>query len=115
ERSASSRVIQVRVSSGSESPFHTENGMRFILAPRSANARHSSIPENSQGSVPDPDDELALALTSLDTISVKSGHLILQILVLILDVLALVLRTLTLALYIPQDCVVSFDVALKSV
>nr|GFD21969.1 hypothetical protein [Tanacetum cinerariifolium] len=48
ERSASSRVIQVGVCSGSESASHTENGMRFILAPRSASARHSSIPENSQ-------------------------------------------------------------------
>nr|GFC47662.1 hypothetical protein [Tanacetum cinerariifolium] len=85
ERSASSRVIQVGVSSGSESPSHTESRMRFILAPRSANARYSSIPGNSQGmrnlpgspnflgSVPDPDDEAALALTSLDTISVKAA------------------------------------------
>nr|GEX39968.1 hypothetical protein [Tanacetum cinerariifolium] len=48
EWSASSRVIQVEVSSGSESPSHTESGMRFMLAPRSANAKHSSIPENSQ-------------------------------------------------------------------
>nr|GEZ77329.1 putative reverse transcriptase domain-containing protein [Tanacetum cinerariifolium] len=43
--------MHVRVSSGSESPSHTETGMRFMLAPRSANARHSSIPENSQGVV----------------------------------------------------------------
>nr|GFC81935.1 hypothetical protein [Tanacetum cinerariifolium] len=35
------------------------------------------------------------------------------ILVLILDVLALVLRTLTLALYNPQDCIVSFDIAFE--
>nr|GFA77269.1 hypothetical protein [Tanacetum cinerariifolium] len=41
--------MQVRVSSGSESPSHTESGMRFMLAPRSANAQHSSIPRNSQG------------------------------------------------------------------
>nr|GEZ94817.1 hypothetical protein [Tanacetum cinerariifolium] len=49
ERSASSRVMQVGVSSGSASSFYTENGMRFMLAPRSASARHSSIPGNSQG------------------------------------------------------------------
>nr|GEW32544.1 hypothetical protein [Tanacetum cinerariifolium] len=49
ERFASSSVIYVGVCLGSESPSHTESGMRFMLAPRSANARHSSIPENSQG------------------------------------------------------------------
>nr|GEZ97102.1 hypothetical protein [Tanacetum cinerariifolium] len=43
----------------------------------------------------------------------QSGHLILQILVLILNVLALVLRTLTLALHIPQDCIVSLDIAFE--
>nr|GEZ61819.1 DNA-directed DNA polymerase [Tanacetum cinerariifolium] len=48
-RSTSSRVMQVGVSSGSESPFHTKSGIRFMLAPRSANAKHSSIPGNSQG------------------------------------------------------------------
>nr|GFC57806.1 hypothetical protein [Tanacetum cinerariifolium] len=48
-RSASSRVMQVGVSLGSKSPFHTESGMRLMLAPRSANAKHSSIPGNSQG------------------------------------------------------------------
>nr|GFB44851.1 hypothetical protein [Tanacetum cinerariifolium] len=47
ERSASSRVMQVGVSSGSESPSHTESGMRFMLALRSTNARHSSILGNS--------------------------------------------------------------------
>nr|GEZ98335.1 hypothetical protein [Tanacetum cinerariifolium] len=51
ERSTSSSVIHVGVSSGSESPSHTESGMRFMLASRSANARHSSIPKNSQGVV----------------------------------------------------------------
>nr|GFB95056.1 hypothetical protein [Tanacetum cinerariifolium] len=40
---------EVGVSLGSESPFHTESGMRLMLAPRSANAKHSSIPGNSQG------------------------------------------------------------------
>nr|GFC73738.1 hypothetical protein [Tanacetum cinerariifolium] len=49
ERSASSRVMQVGVSSGSDNSFYTKSGMRFMLAPRSANARHSSIPGNSQG------------------------------------------------------------------
>nr|GEX52137.1 copia protein [Tanacetum cinerariifolium] len=34
-------------------------------------------------------------------------------LVLILNVLALVLRTLTLALHIPQDCIVGFDIAFE--
>nr|GFA86828.1 hypothetical protein [Tanacetum cinerariifolium] len=43
----------------------------------------------------------------------QSGHLNLQILVLILNVLALVLRNLTLALHIPQDCIVSFDIAFE--
>nr|GEX58060.1 hypothetical protein [Tanacetum cinerariifolium] len=83
ERSASSSVVHIGVSSGSESPSHTESGMRFMLAPRYTNARHSSIPENSQGmrnfprspsflgSVPDPEDEAVLALTNLDIISVK--------------------------------------------
>nr|GFC20375.1 hypothetical protein [Tanacetum cinerariifolium] len=37
----------------------------------------------------------------------------LQILILVLNILALVLRTLTLVLHIPQDCIVSFDVAFK--
>nr|GFB20575.1 hypothetical protein [Tanacetum cinerariifolium] len=35
------------------------------------------------------------------------------ILVLILNVLVLVLRTLTMALHIPQDCIVSFDIAFE--
>nr|GFC43876.1 hypothetical protein [Tanacetum cinerariifolium] len=48
KQSASSRVMQVGVSSGTKSSFHTESGIRFMLAPRSANARHSSIPGNSQ-------------------------------------------------------------------
>nr|GEY42480.1 hypothetical protein [Tanacetum cinerariifolium] len=51
EWSASSSVIHVGVSSGSESPSYTESGMKFMLASRSANARHSSIPENSQDNV----------------------------------------------------------------
>nr|GFC43666.1 hypothetical protein [Tanacetum cinerariifolium] len=49
ERSASSRVMQVGVSFGSDNSFHTESGMRFMLEPISANARHSSILGNSQG------------------------------------------------------------------
>nr|GFC07964.1 hypothetical protein [Tanacetum cinerariifolium] len=49
KRSASSRVMQVEVSFGSESASHTKNGMRFMLAPRSAKAKHSFIPGNSQG------------------------------------------------------------------
>nr|GFC14762.1 hypothetical protein [Tanacetum cinerariifolium] len=42
-RSASLRVIKVGVSSGRESLFHTDNGMRFMLASRSARVKHSSI------------------------------------------------------------------------
>ncbi|GJY98756.1 putative nucleotidyltransferase, ribonuclease H [Tanacetum coccineum] len=42
-------VMQVGVRSGSESFSQTENGIRLMLAPRSANAKHSSIPGNSQG------------------------------------------------------------------
>nr|GFA10144.1 hypothetical protein [Tanacetum cinerariifolium] len=49
DRSASSRVIKVGVSSGRESLFHTDNGMKFMLAPRSDKAKHSSIPEKSHG------------------------------------------------------------------
>nr|GEZ12622.1 hypothetical protein [Tanacetum cinerariifolium] len=49
KRSASSRVIQVGDSSRRESLFQTDNGMRFMLAPRSAKAKHSSIPEKSHG------------------------------------------------------------------
>nr|GEX83723.1 hypothetical protein [Tanacetum cinerariifolium] len=49
DQSASSRVIKVGVSSGSEILFHTDNGMRFMLAPRSARAKHSSILGKSQG------------------------------------------------------------------
>ncbi|GJU65446.1 hypothetical protein Tco_1247281 [Tanacetum coccineum] len=50
DRSASSSVMQVGVRSGSESFSQTENGIRLMLAPRSANAKHSSIPGNSQDS-----------------------------------------------------------------
>nr|GEU63431.1 hypothetical protein [Tanacetum cinerariifolium] len=49
DRSASSRVIHVRESLGREIIFHTDNGMRFMLAPRSARAKHSSILEKSHG------------------------------------------------------------------
>nr|GEW05410.1 reverse transcriptase domain-containing protein [Tanacetum cinerariifolium] len=49
ERSASLRVIHVGDSSGRESLFHTDNVMRFMLAPRSARAKHSSILEKSHG------------------------------------------------------------------
>nr|GFB45811.1 hypothetical protein [Tanacetum cinerariifolium] len=47
DRSASSRVIKVGVSLGRESLFQTDNGIRFMLAPRSARAKHSSIPGKS--------------------------------------------------------------------
>nr|GFA89106.1 reverse transcriptase domain-containing protein [Tanacetum cinerariifolium] len=49
ERSAISRVIHVGDSSGRESLFHTDNGIRFMLAPRSAKAKHSSILGKSHG------------------------------------------------------------------
>nr|GEW45134.1 reverse transcriptase domain-containing protein [Tanacetum cinerariifolium] len=49
DRSTSSRVIHVGDSSGRESFFHMNNGMRFILAPRSAKAKHSSILRKSHG------------------------------------------------------------------
>nr|GEX50950.1 reverse transcriptase domain-containing protein [Tanacetum cinerariifolium] len=49
KRSASSRVIHVGDSSGRESLLHTDNGMRFMLAPRLAKAKHSSIPGKSHG------------------------------------------------------------------
>nr|GEY12860.1 reverse transcriptase domain-containing protein [Tanacetum cinerariifolium] len=39
--------MHVGDSSGRESLFHTDNGMRFMLAPRSAKAKHSSIPGKS--------------------------------------------------------------------
>nr|GEW76391.1 hypothetical protein [Tanacetum cinerariifolium] len=65
------------------------------------------------GSVPDPEDEAVLELTSLDIISIKIGHLNLQILILVLYILTLVLRTLTLALHIPQNFIIIFDVAFK--
>ncbi|GJV41058.1 ribonuclease H-like domain-containing protein [Tanacetum coccineum] len=41
--------MQVGVSSGRESFFHTDNGMRLMLAPRSAKDKHSPIPRNSHG------------------------------------------------------------------
>nr|GFC04485.1 reverse transcriptase domain-containing protein [Tanacetum cinerariifolium] len=37
------------VKSGRESIFHTENGIRLMLAPRSASAKHSAIPGKSHG------------------------------------------------------------------
>ncbi|GJW95714.1 hypothetical protein Tco_0175386 [Tanacetum coccineum] len=50
ERSASSSVHAiVGVRFGRLSFFHTENGMRFMLAPRSAKAKHSSILGNLHG------------------------------------------------------------------
>nr|GEZ80257.1 hypothetical protein [Tanacetum cinerariifolium] len=49
ERSTSSRVIHVGDSSGRESLFHNDNGMRFMLALTSARAKHSSIPGKSHG------------------------------------------------------------------
>ncbi|GJR96686.1 hypothetical protein Tco_0268860 [Tanacetum coccineum] len=45
---SSSSVMQVGGRSGSESFSQTENGIRLMLAPRSANAKHSSS-GNSQG------------------------------------------------------------------
>nr|GFC94328.1 hypothetical protein [Tanacetum cinerariifolium] len=47
--SSSSRVIRVGVSSGSESFFQIDKGMRLMLAPKSARAWHTSIPRKSQG------------------------------------------------------------------
>nr|GFB60266.1 reverse transcriptase domain-containing protein [Tanacetum cinerariifolium] len=44
-----SRVIHVGDSSGRESLFHIDNGMRFMLALRSARAKHSSILGKSNG------------------------------------------------------------------
>nr|GEY40498.1 integrase, catalytic region, zinc finger, CCHC-type, peptidase aspartic, catalytic [Tanacetum cinerariifolium] len=49
KRSASSSVIHAGDSSGRESLFYMDNGMRFMLAPRSTKAKHSSIPEKSHG------------------------------------------------------------------
>nr|GFB66275.1 hypothetical protein [Tanacetum cinerariifolium] len=49
ERSTSLRVIHIGDSSGRDSLFHTYNGMRFMLAPRSARAMHSAIPGKSHG------------------------------------------------------------------
>nr|GFC01827.1 hypothetical protein [Tanacetum cinerariifolium] len=49
KRSASSRVIHIGDSSGRESLFHTDNGMRFLFVPRSARVKHSSILEKSHG------------------------------------------------------------------
>ncbi|GJT47049.1 hypothetical protein Tco_0955764 [Tanacetum coccineum] len=43
DRSASSRIIYVGVSSGSESFFHMERGIKLMLAQRSAKAKHSTI------------------------------------------------------------------------
>lgn len=37
------------VSSGRESFYHTEYGIRFMLAPRLAKAKHSTIPGNTHG------------------------------------------------------------------
>nr|GEZ28352.1 reverse transcriptase domain-containing protein [Tanacetum cinerariifolium] len=44
---ASSRVIHVCVKSERESLFQTKNGIRLMLAPRSASAKHSAIPGKS--------------------------------------------------------------------
>ncbi|GKF34247.1 hypothetical protein Tco_0107447 [Tanacetum coccineum] len=49
ERSTSSSVMQVGVSSGRERFFHTKYGIRLMLAPRSAKALHVLILENSHG------------------------------------------------------------------
>nr|GFA53096.1 reverse transcriptase domain-containing protein [Tanacetum cinerariifolium] len=47
EWSACSKVIHVGDNSGRESLFHTDNGMRFMLALGSDRAQHSSIPGKS--------------------------------------------------------------------
>nr|GFB02833.1 hypothetical protein [Tanacetum cinerariifolium] len=49
ERSASSRVIHVGDKSRRESLFHTDNGVRLMLAPGSAKAKHSAFPGKSHG------------------------------------------------------------------
>nr|GEX79455.1 hypothetical protein [Tanacetum cinerariifolium] len=49
ERSVSSRVIHVGYKSGRESLFYTGNGIRLMLAPRSARAKHSAILGKSHG------------------------------------------------------------------
>ncbi|GJV12798.1 hypothetical protein Tco_1354339 [Tanacetum coccineum] len=49
ERSASSSVMHVGVSSERERSFYTEYGIRLMLAPRSAKALHVLMPENSHG------------------------------------------------------------------
>nr|GEX40694.1 uncharacterized mitochondrial protein AtMg00810-like [Tanacetum cinerariifolium] len=46
--SASSRVIHVGVKSGRESLFHTDKGIRLMLAPRSAKAKYSAFLGKSQ-------------------------------------------------------------------
>nr|GEZ93289.1 putative ribonuclease H-like domain-containing protein [Tanacetum cinerariifolium] len=48
ERLASSRVIHVGVKSGRESLFHKDKGIRLMLAPRSAKAKHYAFPGKSQ-------------------------------------------------------------------
>ncbi|GJR99202.1 hypothetical protein Tco_0315711 [Tanacetum coccineum] len=49
ERSASSSIMQVGVSSRRERSFQTKYGIRLMLAPRSAKALHALIPEISHG------------------------------------------------------------------
>nr|GFC96383.1 hypothetical protein [Tanacetum cinerariifolium] len=41
--------MHVGVKSGSDNFFHAEYGIRLMLAPRSASAKHSAIPEKSHG------------------------------------------------------------------
>nr|GFC32122.1 hypothetical protein [Tanacetum cinerariifolium] len=49
DQSASSRIICVEVSSGKESFFKIERGIKLILAPRSARAKHASNSRKSHG------------------------------------------------------------------
>nr|GEX48005.1 hypothetical protein [Tanacetum cinerariifolium] len=48
---------------------HTDNGMRFMLAPRSARAKHSSIPEKSHGmrNLPGALDSKLLSINSINS------------------------------------------------
>nr|GFB94764.1 hypothetical protein [Tanacetum cinerariifolium] len=73
DRSASSRVMQVGVSSGSDNSFHTESGMRLGIGALTGAAMGSETRVSdwvTAGSVPDPEDEAMLELMNLDIISV---------------------------------------------
>nr|GFB83598.1 hypothetical protein [Tanacetum cinerariifolium] len=49
DRSTSSRIICVKVSSGKESFLQIERGIKLMLAPKSAMAKHSSNSRKSHG------------------------------------------------------------------